>query len=221
VGRILVQQQTLRRVSKDLGINISVLRHRVLQANGGQPFGHHRYRKTTAQELQRGIDMVLKDGLTGAEAARRIGIAKSTFFKHFQRVTGIRHIGPSVSDVTVRVPEKQTDLAYLAGIVDGEGSIINSKGQRTTWHLQVSNTDTKLVNWLKQFGGNVSARYTHHPRDRNRPTKRAYVWTVRRMMDVYVMLQGIRPYLVIKQGKADDCIAALTIRLHHLAPNAM
>lgn len=83
-----------------------------------------------------------------------------------------------------RIEYKDTDIAYLAGIIDGEGSIYignfscNPITQLPYYqtNIQVTNTDTDLIYWLqKTFGGLVNNK-THEKTAR--PRKKAYVWTI-------------------------------------------
>jgi hypothetical protein len=79
---------------------------------------------------------------------------------------------------------KATDIAYLAGIVDGEGSIYignfscNPKTKKPYFqtNLQVTNTDKNLIDWLYDtFGGLVNKRTRKQMPSNSR--KDVYVWT--------------------------------------------
>jgi len=97
-----------------------------------------------------------------------------------------------------------TDLAYLAGIIDGEGSIyignFSSNAKTGTLHYQtnmeVTNTDENLIKWLHlTFGGRVN-KYTHKqtPKNSRRPV---YRWIVSGELLSH-LCPRILPYLVIK-----------------------
>lgn len=112
--------------------------------------------------------------------------------------------GLSCRLVTLCVPSIQptvTDCAYLAGIIDGEGSIgahfHKSSGAWMT-QLVVTNTNHALMDWLaERWLGNVI---------RCRPgtggTKPTYFWQVtnRRVVPV---LEDALPYLVLKREHAE------------------
>ena len=58
-------------------------------------------------------------------------------------------------------------LAYLAGIIDGEGTIVIAKGKIRkgrinhpySLRLVVMNTDIRLIEWLKEnFGGSIHTK---------------------------------------------------------------
>ena len=99
----------------------------------------------------------------------------------------------------------ETDKAYLAGIVDGEGSIIlktqmtkSKNGKRypcRKLELRVGNTSIELLEWIKQFGGHY---YYEKTKDGQKPR---YQWciTTRGAAEI---LEEILPYLIIKKEKA-------------------
>lgn len=115
----------------------------------------------------------------------------------------------------------EAELAYLAGIVDGEGSIFIAKNSARlqgsyTLRLSVTSTDRVLIDWIHaRFGGNTCSQ-----RKPNRWSP-AYHW---RLSGPHAkqLLEAIGPYLVIKRVKADWAIAfqqsRLGIGVHPLAP---
>lgn len=118
---------------------------------------------------------------------------------------------------TVKFTTNQTlqQLAYLAGIVDGEGCFYFGKvkqgryGNGTQWHchLSVTNTDKRLINWLNDlFGGNSERRY----RWTSKKTfcRPIYKWQASGKMLDYIC-PVILPYLIVKR---DQCLTFLKIR---------
>lgn len=101
----------------------------------------------------------------------------------------------------------QTDLAYLAGLVDGEGTVscsttINKKGLQVL-HKQLSifNTNLVLISWItSRFGGVV------HSRQRSTKWKEEHQvkWSA---TEASVILELVLPYLVIKKEQAEIFIA--------------
>lgn len=102
-----------------------------------------------------------------------------------------------------------TDLAYLAGIIDGEGSIYignfscnpktGTKYYQT--NIQVTNTDEPLIDWLVDtFGGLKSKRTRKQHADNSR--KQAYVWTASGERLTH-LCELIRPYLICKTRQCD------------------
>ena len=92
-----------------------------------------------------------------------------------------------------------TDAAYLAGLIDGEGSISLVKGQtRIHPRLEIYNTNRDVLDWVASvFGGTVCsvgrAHLSHKPE---------YVWHCG-PQHAQTVLEVCRPYLKIKGRQAD------------------
>lgn len=100
---------------------------------------------------------------------------------------------------------KGNDLAYAAGIIDGEGSIgFRGFGKRdkpfhAIW-VRVSNTNEWLVKWLQfNFGGTVRKAKSLPQR------KDMWLWTIRTRQALH-FLELIVPYLKIKRPQAEIAI---------------
>ena len=107
---------------------------------------------------------------------------------------------------------KRTDLAYVAGIIDGEGSISlypPCKGRRgLKISVQVGNTNEWLIQWLRFiFGGYI---YTIPPRKNCKPV---HSWSVSYQQALGV-LQAVYPYLRLKKPQAEIAINFLKMRHH-------
>lgn len=98
------------------------------------------------------------------------------------------------------------DLAYFAGLVDGEGSIYLRKGVRGNLQMRLSvvNTNEVLIDWIvSRFGGKKylverTSRSNHKP---------AYHWHLQSQAAV-VVLRDIAQYLVAKKPQAELAIYA-------------
>lgn len=93
-----------------------------------------------------------------------------------------------------------TEAAYLAGLVDGEGSIILYKRRdAVALRLVISNTNRKLLEWVfsttEVGNAHVNARQT------NEMAKPSGYWSVNADGAVSI-LEQISPYLVIKDVQA-------------------
>jgi len=101
----------------------------------------------------------------------------------------------------------ETEKAYVAGIIDGDGniSLIRGMGNRKIapyiyLQVTVTNTNPKLIEWLKRIPFNGSHRWQ---RPKEKPTwKNCYriTWSGKLACE---LLKVIRSYLVIKQERAD------------------
>lgn len=111
-----------------------------------------------------------------------------------------------------------TDAAYLAGMIDGEGSLTVSltrpKTHRPNWNsiLQVKlciyNTDKRLIDWLLATCG--GCLLTRRP-VRGRPV---YQWQAN-TRDVPEILAQVRPYLKLKGAQADLLVEVCQLRVTH------
>lgn len=97
-------------------------------------------------------------------------------------------------------------LAYVAGIIDGEGTICISrrkKGNKIWNHtlfVQVSNTQEWLIEFLKlQFGGNTDYRKAHDN------ARESWRWTAH-TREASSFLRLILPYLQLKRPQAELAI---------------
>jgi len=101
--------------------------------------------------------------------------------------------------------EEKEKLAYLAGLIDGEGTITllptyPDRGIYATY-LIVSNSEERLMNWLiKNFGGVVK-----EVRSRNsslRSTKKCFNWILRTKKAAEI-IEKCLPYLIVKRPQAE------------------
>lgn len=96
---------------------------------------------------------------------------------------------------SVVVPEGVA-LGYLAGLIDGEGSIgVRAKGNQ---FLSIYNTELAVMEWLT---ANVGGHVGGSPDRRGREL--CYCWTVQRARDVIAILCAVRPYLIAKAEDAE------------------
>lgn len=100
-------------------------------------------------------------------------------------------------------------LAYLAGIIDGEGSIYignfscNPKTKIPYYqtNIQVTNTDKPLIDWLyNTFGGLISKRTVKQHAANSR--KQAYIWTASGERLTH-LCELILPYLIVKTRQCE------------------
>lgn len=93
-------------------------------------------------------------------------------------------------------------LSYLAGIIDGEGTITLGSGRSSTGfrivEVSVANTHKGLIDWLQEeFGGSVRLR-----RGRKAHYKPLYEWRLRGE-EAVSLIRKVRRYLRIKRPRAD------------------
>ncbi len=92
-----------------------------------------------------------------------------------------------------------TDVGYVAGIVDGEGSLIGPP----KFALQVSMTTREVVERLRDLcGGSVTGPYEGRS-GRSEVCKPQYHWTVSSADSVYRILKVLFSHLIVKRDKAE------------------
>lgn len=96
------------------------------------------------------------------------------------------------------------DAAYIAGLVDGEGSVMLTERKAGTVHLRVavSNTFKPVLEWLGEITG-IGSVYRHEPNKSNH--KVGWSWRCH-SNGAEELLRQIRPFLRIKPFQADLAI---------------
>ncbi len=98
----------------------------------------------------------------------------------------------------------ETELAYLAGILDGEGCLCihhrTNRGRLShAANISVVNTNARLIRWIqKRFGGGTRLREWN-----NGKYKDSWTWSLCGGAEITAVLTAILPYLVIKQEQAE------------------
>jgi hypothetical protein len=89
--------------------------------------------------------------------------------------------------------------AYLAGIIDGEGSVMFTrpgKGKNRAPQVTVASSDRELVDYLvEQHGGSVSSKPARQPTHRD-----SWAWRVTNQRALRI-LEGVLPYLRIDKKR--------------------
>jgi len=94
------------------------------------------------------------------------------------------------------------EKAYIAGIIDGEGSILLTKQSKTQHHspeVSVASTDVELLEWMKSLiGKGTIIRKKNYNSSKH---KNSYAYSVVKDSAIR-LLEEILPYLVINKKKA-------------------
>lgn len=100
-----------------------------------------------------------------------------------------------------------TDLAYLAGLIDGEGAIGICRATKCTQgyksmelngYLCLSNTDIKMINWLSL---KIGSKTVQEVRAKNPKHSLVYRWNCPRNV-LIELLERLLPYLITKRSRA-------------------
>jgi hypothetical protein len=99
------------------------------------------------------------------------------------------------------------DAAYIAGLLDGEGSIVkvysNNRKNYST-RVTIVNTYKPVIDWLLETTGCGTIIFSER-RSRNEKHADAYVWQCY-SANAKNILEQIFPYLIIKKDKAQDVL---------------
>jgi len=98
---------------------------------------------------------------------------------------------------------KQSKCAYLAGLLDGEGSFsIIKTGGRYQLHIKIATTTPQMLRWVvKHFGGTI---YTKKPFVVNWRTR--YDWQCPSGKATEPLLLSVLPYLTVKKQQANTAL---------------
>lgn len=104
----------------------------------------------------------------------------------------------------LRLPNDPSVLAYIAGLMDGEGCITREHGN---WKIQIGMTDASIIKWLGRFGGTVRREKHQNPRWND-----CWRWRVMAQAEVAEFLNALVPYLRVKRDLAVTTIHEIIIR---------
>ena len=97
------------------------------------------------------------------------------------------------------------ELAYLAGIIDGEGCFCLHRRRGTligSTQLQIGNTDLRLLQWVSQhFGGSVKLE-----KRQNLHHKPVWRWTSTAEA-LETLTRAVLPFLIVKREQAELLLA--------------
>ena len=95
----------------------------------------------------------------------------------------------------------EVEKAYLAGIVDGEGTVTlmkHHKNETPTPYVSVANNNLGLLQWIKnRIGGTICTKKKRLPHHND-----SYAWSARQDRAIR-LLNDIKSYLIIKKPQAD------------------
>lgn len=98
---------------------------------------------------------------------------------------------------SLAVPER----AYLAGIIDGEGTIDKQSG-RGFWRVSVGNTNKDLIDWLHGI-----VPYSKVTKNKLRfHWKQSWRWALLSNIKVFRLLQVVSEFLIVKRLKAMEAL---------------
>lgn len=117
--------------------------------------------------------------------------------RYSQGLPRLERLPKGVRDSRLRLPLTAVDLAYLAGLFDGEGCLTRANGRPV---IQIGMTDRDVIEYLTSLGGTMREE---HPPGNRRPL---YRWRLLARREVIEFLDAVLPYLRVKR---DDASARL------------
>lgn len=151
-------------------------------------------------------------GLTLLELSSRAGCTYRQMASYL-RVSGLNHKRRQLTWRSIlRPPKTKAGWAYMAGIVDGEGTIsighqlVNGRRYYRP-HISISTTSPELVEWAEEIGLYGSRAKNNNGRHYWRATVSGW--------GIVPLLRGMMPYLRIKRQHAELLVSFITLRLKH------
>ena len=103
---------------------------------------------------------------------------------------------------------KDTDYAYIAGIIDGEGSITFSRNRsgkhNPTPMIYLCNSSTSMMMKIVMLFRDAGIEYNYYTRNSNHIRyKEVHTFRVSKATSLIILIKGIAPYLVAKRQQAE------------------
>lgn len=122
-----------------------------------------------------------------------------------------------------------TDISWLAGIIDGEGSIsmFRDKKGKNTVMVNITNSDLLLLNKCKKIVSIILNKeikiYTKncYVYQVVKPKKQVYTIEIRHFKNLSSLLRLLLPYLTSKKQKAEMAIVYLDVRMKEIEKYGM
>ncbi len=118
-------------------------------------------------------------------------------FKNFDEVM------KNINKLDNKLNLSKEDAIYLAGIIDGEGSVgVFTRNGNKKWvrpHLQIVNNNFDLLNWLQK---RIKFGSIYIRKDKRKNRKRGWNWRVA-CNNAIIVLKEVFPYLIVKKKNAE------------------
>lgn len=147
--------------------------------------------------------------MSTTKIAKKIGCCQETVSSRLKENNiHMRRAGPQLKRTIKRI--SKIESSYLAGIIDGEGSIFMGSSKRSfdgkAPTITVRNTDPNLAKWLHKKGGYLLWEQPPKNKRTGKTRKKSYHWKVGRVLDVQYILERTIPFLIIKKDKAKQVL---------------
>jgi hypothetical protein len=152
----------------------------------------------------------IRSGETWKAVASYYGVDRCDLCRHF-RLAGVDYKRRfyKCQGRKLTIPAEPTELAYIAGLFDGEGHL---GFQSDRYSVEIANTNREVMDWLLRLGGKVR-------KSSREPHQDCYHWRVHAQLDVHALLEALRPYLIIKRRISEQAITAIGHRPYRQGSN--
>lgn len=147
------------------------------------------------------------DGGKGELIAQKYRTSPMTLKRELERRGIPRYVAGVASRTTLTLPSDPAHIGYIAGLLDGEGTIINTDYCRM---VNIVNTDVPMIEWLSRIGGSVQWR-TKQAKDGVK-RKPLAAWVVADALGMHRLLTAVEPYLIVKRERARGLLDTLEER---------
>ena len=160
-------------------------------------------------KLQDKIVRMYYEGYSIKQIAETVNLSQTTIKKMFKKL-GVKTRRRGTRGRTIHIPKNPAILGYIAGLFDGDGGAreITSKLRKgRVWGLEVyiDNTNYDVIKWLAKTlkSGRV---FRVKRKNKNPKWKDAYRFQIASVMDCYLFLKSIYPYLIIKKELVNELL---------------
>jgi len=167
--------------------------------------GKHKCRAIPYETKVKVVELY-NEGHSTTRIANELGISTATIHKILKEAEIATR---NTWDIKITIPSSKEDLAYIAGILDGEGCVQvrllkrkNSKWYRIKTEITFSNTCKELIDWLsKKLNLKVYERKHINPK-----WNTCYYVKVGNMYECLLLLKALLPYLIVKRRQVEEAI---------------
>ncbi|MEM2613257.1 MAG: hypothetical protein QXO15_03400 [Nitrososphaerota archaeon] len=172
-----------------------------------------------SNETKEKICRMYIEGYSSIEIAKALGISATSVLKVLKSA-GIKtrtrkeaywlsFSKGKIKKARVKLPSESWKLAYLAGLIDGEGTISMRTAGRVIPNVRVRvyNTNEQVIKWIHEnFGGSIFSREEYDKKTKRK--LRIWYWGIHSIEEAVKLLKPLLPYLIVKKDNALELIKA-------------
>lgn len=141
--------------------------------------------------------------------ARKLGVTDRTIRSWRRKYTNLNRKSSFIKSNKIN-EMLDIQLAYIAGILDGEGNIFNNKVMYPK--IYITNNSIVIMKYLQEITGVGNVRMHMEPNRLKTNRKPTYIWGLTNMGGIRNFLNLLLPFLIIKKQQARLAIKLINIR---------